>query len=147
MQLTCREPRAYRFTSSEHSGLVRLSCILTKPPAGGDAGATAAMQLTCREPHARGPGTQFTCFTSTKVQILTHAAQCLAAHLNAAIAAQQAVWSVCKYLYLCTSKASKVSMCVAAQCLAAHLNAEIAAGNIAKVLVFANTLRLGNQLC
>ena len=64
------------------------------------------------------------------------AAQCLAAHLNAAIAAQQAVWSVCQYLYFCTSKTSKVSMCVAAQCLAAHLNAEIAAGNIAKVLVF-----------
>ena len=63
-----------------HIGLVRLSCILTKLPAGGDAGATAAMQLTCREPHARGPGTQFTCFTSTKVQILTLAPQRLAAH-------------------------------------------------------------------
>ncbi len=98
-----------------HIGLVRLRCILTKPPAGGDAGAAAAMQLTCREPHARGPGTQFTCFTSTKVQILcaglyvqdvltgtqftcftstkvqilTHAPQGLAAHLNAEIAAQQ----------------------------------------------------------
>ena len=70
-----------------HIGLVPLRCILTKPPAGGDAGATAAMQLTCREPHARGPGTQFTGFTGAKVQILTHAPQCLAAHLNAEIAA------------------------------------------------------------
>ncbi len=47
-QLRCSLP----VESRVHIGLVRLRCILTKPPAGGDAGATAEMQLTSREPRA-----------------------------------------------------------------------------------------------
>ena len=53
-------------------------------------------------------GTQFTCFTSTKVQILTPEArtQTLRAHAQRGITRAQ---YLCQYLYFCTSKASKLS--------------------------------------